>query len=128
MISTPDFEKVDGMVEWMKAVPYEVFRHGRLYDADELYKGYEPSTDEETDRASFANCYDSRVYQHFVAQGKIAQDVNESMARTFHDHGIHTALKAFLVEHDPRRCIGIMGGHALLRTDPMYACVAMLSK
>ena len=128
MVSNPDYEKVDGLVEWLKAVPYEVLRHGRLYNAEELYQGYEPSDDEAQDRASFANCYDSRVYQHFMAHGKIATEVNESVARTFHDHGIHMALKAFLATHDPRRCIGIMGGHAILRTDPLFACVAMLSK
>ena len=128
MISNPDFEKMDGVLEWLRAVPYEVLRHGRLYNAEELYQGYEPSADEEKDRASFANCYDSRVYQHFMAQGKIAKNVNESVARTFHDHDIHMALKAFLAEHDPRRCVGIMGGHAILRSDPLFACVAMMSK
>ena len=128
MISNPDYEKDAGLVEWLKAVPYEVLRHGKLYDAEELYQGYEPSDDEEQDRASFANCYDSRVFQHFMVHGNIAAEVNESLARTFHDHGIHDAMKAFLATHDPRRCVGIMGGHAILRTDPMFACVAMLSK
>ena len=128
MITNPDYDKVDGLVEWLKAVPYEVFRHKQLYTAEELYSGYVPSDDESEDRASFANCYDSRVYQHFMSQGKIAMDVKESLARTLHDHGIHVALKAFLADHDPRRCIGVMGGHAILRTDPMFATVAMLSK
>jgi predicted Rossmann-fold nucleotide-binding protein len=128
MISNPDFDRIDGLVEWLRAVPYEVLRHGRLYNAEELYEGYEPSDVEEKDRASFANCYDSRVYKHFMEHGKIATDVKESVARTFHDHGIHVALKEFLKMHDPRRCIGIMGGHAILRTDPMFDSVAMLSK
>ena len=128
MISSPDFSKVDGLVEWLRAVPYEVLRHGRLYNAEELYQGYEPSDDEEKDKLSFAQCYDSRVYQHFMAQGMIARDVKESMARAFHDNGIHTALVEFLKKHDPLKCIGIMGGHALLRTDPMFASVVMLSK
>ena len=127
MISSPDFSKVDGLVEWLRAVPYEVLRHGRLYNAEELYQGYEPS-DDEKDKLSFAQCYDSRVYQHFMAQGMIARDVKESMARAFHDHGIHTALVEFLKKHDPLKCIGIMGGHALSRTDPMFASVVMLSK
>jgi predicted Rossmann-fold nucleotide-binding protein len=128
MISGPEFEKQEEMLEWLRAVPYEVRRQGRLYTAEELYRGYEPSDDEAADRASFANSYDSRVYQHFIAQGKIAFNLYESVARTFHDHGIHTALKEFLKQHDPRRCIGIMGGHAILRTDPMFASIAMLSK
>ena len=116
------------MFDWLRAVPYEVSRQERLYSSEELYRGYKPSNDEVSDRESFAECYDSRVYKHFMNQGKIAMDVNESLARTLHDHGIHTALKSFLKEHDPLRCIGIMGGHALLRNDPMFASVAMLSK
>lgn len=128
MISNPDYDKVDGLVEWLKTVPYEVLRHGRLYDAEELYRGYEPSDNEAEDRASFANCYDNRVYRHFMTQGKIARDVKESVARAFHDHAIHVSLMKFLDEHDPRRCIGIMGGHAILRSDPMFATVALLSK
>ena len=121
-------EKTDELNEWLRAVPYEVLRHGRLYNAEELYRGYEPSADEYKDKESFGNCYDSRVYHHFMAQGKMAMEVKESVARTFHDHEIHMALKAFLSEHDPMRCVGIMGGHALLRTDPMFASVAMMSK
>ena len=128
MISNPDYNRMEGLVEWLKAVPYEVLRHGRLYDAEELYRGYVPSPDETEDRASFANCYDSRVYKHFMDYGKIAMEVKESLARTFHDHGIHVALKSFLAEHNPRRCIGIMGGHAILRTDPMFTTVTLLSK
>ena len=154
MFSEPNFERADEMVKWLKTVPYEVLRHGKLYTAEELYQGYKPfyvtessgrvyldyaeakkrsdevrlSDDEEKDRASFSQCYDSRVYQHFMDCGKIARDVNESVARTFHDHGIHMALNAFLAEHDPRRCIGIMGGHAILRTDPIFACIALMSK
>ena len=128
MISTTNIKRMDGLLDWLKSVPYEVLRNGRLYNAEELYRGYEPSDDEDKDMASFAQCYDNRVYQHFMAQGKIAKNVNESVARTLHDHGIHMALKDFLAQHDPLQCIGIMGGHAILRTDPMFACVAMLSK
>ena len=108
-------------------VPFDVSRHS-LYNAGELYKGYEPADDEEADKQAFANCYDSRVYRHYMAMGKNPQNVDESLARTLHDHGIHMALDAFFREHDSRRCIGIMGGHALLRTDPMFARIAMLSK
>ncbi|MBQ9470099.1 MAG: hypothetical protein IJU72_04000 [Bacteroidales bacterium] len=123
-----DFKNSNDIANWLRSVPYEVQRNGRLYNAAELYHGYEPSADAEQDAASFANCYDSRVYRHFKEQGTMARDVNESLARTFHDHGIHWALKAFLAEHDPKRCVGIMGGHAIQRTDPMFATVAMLSK
>ena len=60
--------------------------------------------------------------------GKNAENVNEALARTLHDHGIHMALDAFLKDHDGRRCVGLMGGHAMLRTEPMYEAIVMLSK
>ena len=112
---------------WYLDVPFDVTRHS-LYNAGELYKGYEPAADDEADKQAFANCYDSRVYRHYMAMGKNPQNVDESLARTLHDHGIHMALDAFFREHDSHRCIGIMGGHALLRTDPMFARITMLSK
>lgn len=128
MISTPEFDRISGLVDWLKSVPYNVMRFRRLYTAEELYAGYVPSDNEEEDRASFAQCHDSRVYSHFIGQGKVALEVKESVARTFHDHGVHEALIAFLTEHDPRTCVGIMGGHAIRRSDPMFACIAVLSK
>ena len=128
MVSNPDLQKMESIVEWLKAVPYEVLRKGQLYNAEELYRGYEPSEDVEKDKASFADCYDSRVYRHFMEQGKIAKETNEMAARAIHDQGIHTALKAFFAEHDPKRCVGVMGGHAILRTDPMFATIVMMCK
>lgn len=128
MLSNPDLQKLKGITEWLRTVPYEVVRKGRLYNAEELYQGYEPSEDVEKDNASFADCYDSRVYRHFMAQGKISIDVCETTARAVHDQGIHLALSNFLAEHDPRHCIGIMGGHAILRTDPMFETIVMMTK
>jgi len=127
MISNQHFQEMNGMAEWLKAVPYDVTRQG-LYTADELYGDYVSSDDEAADQASFANCFDSRVYQHYLSTGKDTRDVNELLARTLHDYGIHTALDEFFAQHDSRLCIGIMGGHALLRTDPMFARIVMLSK
>lgn len=68
------------------------------------------------------------MYKHFIANGKQAQNVEESLARTLHDHCIHVALDEFFKKYDSRFCLGIMGGHALLRTDPMYKKVVLLSK
>lgn len=126
MITNKDLQEIQGMTEWLKAVPYDVTRRS-LYDAEQLYQGYEPSADEETDKASYANCYDHQVYQHYLTWGK-HDNVKESLAQTLHDHSIHTALKAFLAEHDTKRCVGIMGGHALSRSAPMFTNIVMLSK
>ncbi len=109
-------------MEYLKAVPFDVNRT-TLYTADELYAGYDP-----TNEATFEACYDTKVYRHFIATGKQAQNVEESLARTLHDHCIHVALDQFFKEHNPRLCLGIMGGHALKRTDPMYKKVVLLSK
>lgn len=109
-------------LEYLKSVPYDVNRT-TLYSAEDLYAGYDPAKPE-----TFDSCYDTKVYQHYIAKGKQAEDVEESLARTLHDHGIHTAMDEFFKQHDKRLCLGIMGGHALLRTDPMYKRVVLLSK
>lgn len=109
-------------LKYLETVPYDVNRTS-LYSAADLYAGYDPTKPE-----TFETCYDTKVYQHYIEKGKQAQDVEESLARTLHDHGIHVALDEFFRQHDSRLCIGIMGGHALLRTDPMYKKVVLLSK
>ena len=109
-------------MEYIKTVPYDVNRTA-LYSAEDLYAGYDPAKPE-----TFDSCYDTKVYQHYIETGKQAKDVEESLARTLHDHCIHVALDEFFKEHNSRLCIGIMGGHALLRTDPMYKKVVLLSK
>jgi predicted Rossmann-fold nucleotide-binding protein len=127
MITSKDFKDIDGIIDWLDEVPYNVTRHS-LYNANDLYQGYEPSSDAQADMASYSNCYDGMTYQYYLLMGKNAQNVIESLARTIHDHSIHVALDAFLANHDGRRCVGVMGGHAMLRTDPMYSSIVMLSK
>lgn len=122
MLSQPDHAKLAGIVEHLQTVPYDVTRH-QLYSAAELYEGYDPDHEE-----SFAQCYDSRVYAHYIGTGKTTDSVEESLARSLHDHGIHTGLNTFLRRYESSRYIGIMGGHALRRTDSMYHQIAHLSK
>ena len=122
MITTTDFNELKGIREYLMAVPYDVTRRS-LYNAADLYRGYN-YTDEQT----FSTCYDSKVYQHYIANGKQAKKVEESLARTLHDHGIHMAMDEFFKNHDARLCLGIMGGHALLRTDSSYRDIVFLSK
>lgn len=109
-------------VEYFKSVPYSVTRKS-LYNSTDLYEGYDSDKPE-----SFDTCFDTKVYKHFIATGKQPKAVEESLARTLHDHGVHMAMDEFFKEHAPHLCIGIMGGHALLRTDPMYRRIALLSK
>ena len=49
MITTKDYKEVDGIIDWLDEVPYDVDRY-RLYSADDLYRGYEPANDAQADR------------------------------------------------------------------------------
>ena len=122
MISEKNFNQLNGTIAYMESVPYDVTRH-TLYSPHELYAGFRRD-----DLSSFSTCYDTLVYQHYNSTGHQATQVKESLARSVHDHGIHTALNQFFTTHDSRFCVGIMGGHALLRTDSMFREIAMLSK
>ncbi len=102
--------------------PYAVFP-SRLYTAATLYHGYDPHN-----AATLDNCYDTRVYRHYIAQGKNAADIRETLCRTLHDHSISDALHDLLSQHDERDVIAIMGGHSLLRTDPTYLTVARIAR
>jgi predicted Rossmann-fold nucleotide-binding protein len=122
MISVKDFNAQVHLAHYLEQVPYDVTRQA-LYSADELYAGYQPGRE-----TTFATCYDTRTYDHFVDTGKHSSNVLESLARALHDHGIDMALQAFFKEHDGRRCVGVMGGHATARTDEMYRRVVLLCK
>ena len=122
MISANNISDLQGIREYLIQVPFDVTRH-ELYDAKELYHGYAPS-----DESTFKTCYDSRVYSHFLSTGKQATSIGESLARTLHDHGIHRAIDDFFTTHDNNLCIGIMGGHAQLRTEKMFREIVFISK
>lgn len=117
-----DKKKVEEMVAYLRSVPYDV-HPTRLYDAFTLYAGYDYTND-----SGFDECYDSCIYRHYLQCGKHTDDVSETFARTLHDYAIGVALDKFLAGYDRRRCVGIMGGHALSRTDVMYAEIARISK
>lgn len=102
--------------------PYMLFPPA-LYSAATLYRGYDPADEE-----SFKTCYDTRVYNHYVASGKQARDIGETLARSLHDHSISDALHDLLSRYDERAVVAVMGGHALSREDRGYAEVARLAK
>ncbi|MBR5656131.1 MAG: hypothetical protein IKW98_05545 [Prevotella sp.] len=122
MISSNDFNNLNNIAAYFKEVPFDVTRKG-LYAAKDLYEGYDPDNDD-----TFKTCHDTKVYEHFISKGKQTSSVEESLARTLHDHGIHVALDQFFKEHDNLLCVGIMGGHAQLRTDKMYREIVFISK
>lgn len=94
-----------------------------LYSPSELYAGYDyrnPGT--------FGQCYDTRIYNHYIDRGKQAVDIAETLARSLHDHSISDALYDMLAKYDERRVVAVMGGHALSRTDEMYRKVVLIGK
>lgn len=102
--------------------PYRSFIDG-LYDVSSLYRGYRIGQPE-----SRANCFDSKVYAHYLRTGKVPEDIGEALARTLHDRSISNAMNRFLKNYDERSVVGMMGGHGLLRTEDAYAKIAWLSK
>lgn len=95
----------------------------RLYSAEDLYEGYEIGNPK-----SYEKCYDGKVYKHYLKMGKRADNIKETLARTLHDHAISDCLHQFLSHYDERSVVGVMGGHGLLRTDPVYSKIVYLSK
>lgn len=122
MITSRGLREVEDVVAHLRSVPFDV-TVGGLYSAALLYDGYHPESPQ-----SYGECYDQRVYRHFLAEGKQTGNMKEQLARTLHDYHIHVGIRDFMVCHDKYRCIGIMGGHALLRTDDMFRKVARLCK
>ena len=98
-------------------------RRKELYMPETLYEGYRLG-----DPDSYADSYDSRVYQHYLKKGKSCKDMRETLARTLHDHAITHAMYDMLASYDERRIVGIMGGHGLLRTDEAYRQIVRISK
>ena len=94
-----------------------------LYDAASLYAGFDPA-----DENSYATCYDGHVYADFIASGKRSRDLAVTLPRTLHDHSISDALYRFLGGYDPYNVVGVMGGHAMKRSDAPFRNVALISK
>ena len=94
-----------------------------LYDAASLYAGFDPD-----DESSYASCYDGHVYADFIANGKRSRDLAVTLPRTLHDHSISDALYRFLGAYDPFDIVGVMGGHAMKRSDASFRNVALISK
>lgn len=101
--------------------PFRSFR-SRLYDAGELYAGYEPG-----DPASYERTLDARAYRSH-RDTAASLDVVATLAERIHDHAIDNALHEFLAGHPHGPVAAIMGGHGLQRTDDTYVRVAHLGR
>lgn len=94
-----------------------------LYTPEKLYEGYRLGEPD-----SYTDCYDNKVYQHYIKTGKTTTHIRETLARTLHDHSMTDAMKDFLSQYDEKQIIGIMGGHGLLRTEETFRKVTYISK
>ncbi len=103
-------------------VPYNVFR-SQLYSPYSLYAGYRPGEPQ-----SYKESFDSKIYEHYLKLGKRTTNIQETLARSLHDHAISDAMHDFLSLYDERQIVGIMGGHSLSRTDEMYRKIVYISK
>ena len=102
-------------------LPYRPFRHA-LYSWKELMAGYTYEKDNSTDL---------KIYQHF-SKSKFNPSINEALWQRIHDHAMDEGLRT-LLDFDgngmtAQRCIGFMGGHSSLRTDPFYVKSAYTAK
>ena len=93
-----------------KPLPYDPFRKA-------LYTWQELTEDTGGEQA------DLRIYEHF-SETKLNPPINEALWQRIHDHSIDEGLRQLLQfdEHGMTslRCVGIMGGHGTLRTDPYF--------
>lgn len=95
-------------------LPYDPYRKD-FYTWQELMEGFNPTCDE---------CLDWKIYSHFY-KSKNNPGIKEALFQRIHDHAIDDCLRQ-LLEYNPvtgmpsKKCIGIMGGHGVLRTDPFY--------
>lgn len=108
--------------QYLEDVPYDVLRN-ELYTPQELFEVFDAN-----DPTSFDRCYDTRVYKHEIEKGKQPTSRREASGRAIHDTCIWNSMRAFLDQYEPRQVVGIMGGHAMLRTDAAYRKTVIIAK
>lgn len=92
-------------------VPFDPYR-ARLYTPEDLYDGLD---------RGYATTPDARAY----AWSRAPRSLDRTLAAALHDHSIDDALEEFV---EGRSLVGVLGGHALLRSDPDYRAAAVLGR
>lgn len=121
MISKLRFD-IGRLHTYLEYVPYDVTVSG-LYTPETLYAGYDIQHPE-----SLTFTYDQDVYRYFMESGKIPENPLEALARSLHDHCVLKGMYELLGCFDKRKVVGVMGGSAMLRTDPSYRQIVLVSK
>jgi predicted Rossmann-fold nucleotide-binding protein len=86
-------------------LPFDPYR-SELYTPGELYAGIETKP--------YSSTLDAQVYAWSRQQ---VSDPTRTLSQALHDHAIDVALDSSIAG---RRCVGVMGGHAVDRDDPGY--------
>jgi len=99
-------------------LPYNPYRRG-LYTWQELMQGYDPKDDQSIDL---------QIYRHF-SRSRFNPGIQEALYQRIHDHSIDDGLREYVGFNQQGmtqlRCVGIMGGHSVLRTDIYYLKTAV---
>lgn len=96
-------------------LPFDPYRP-TLYDAKELYGA-----------ATYPESPDAAIYAWSLAERQ-QRSLDWTLAAALHDHSITDALDEATADVDRARVIGVMGGHALTRTDPEYRDAVLLGQ
>lgn len=99
-------------------VPVNSYRSS-LYTAAELY--------DTLPEGRYADSYDGRVYAWHQAAGT-PPGMDYTLATALHDHAVADAQAELLAGIEPRRVVGIMGGHAAERGSAAYRATAELAR
>ncbi|MFK7932297.1 MAG: LOG family protein [Saprospiraceae bacterium] len=103
-----------------QGIPYQPFRR-ELYTWQELMQGF--LEDQPT--------VDLQIYEHF-SRTKYNPCINEALWQRIHDHAMDDDLRDLLRFDEngmtQRKCVGFMGGHSTLRTDPFYERTALTAQ
>ena len=100
-------------------LPFDPYRP-RLYDADELLRGWSPGRDP-------AAALDARIHAWASRHPRGGHlPVLDALARRLHDHAVDDALRDHL-DHHPD-VVAVMGGHGLRRDQQLYRTVAEVGR
>jgi predicted Rossmann-fold nucleotide-binding protein len=103
-------------------LPFNPFINS-LYSKETLLGGYELGTS-----ISYEDTLDKKIYNHYIINGKEADNLKETLFRRLHDNSITDAMNDFLEVYNEKRIIAVMGGHSLVRSNKDYLKVAKISK
>jgi len=105
-------------------LPFELFPR-KLYNIEDLYNNFDPDIPR-----SYKNSTDYEIYTHFIDhQNKGSLPPFIQVTESIHDSSVRMALYEYVAKfNNPKKIIGVMGGHKIRRDDEFYKKVALISK